>query len=883
MNRGLVSPLALSRKDIEGLNLSAETFDNWMPRRIGSMMLRPGGKFLHTTLNNNAAKFLPFVFSTNDLALVELTNNIMRVSISDSIITRGSVTTTITDGNFNSLAGWTISDEAGASSTVSSGNANLTGTGKNAAIITQQITVSGANINAEHALKIVVNFGQITFRVGTSTTRDEYINETVLEEGTHSLVLTPSGDFFIHFSNRRRTQARIADISIESSGDMSITTPWATSDLPNIRYDGSGDVIFIACKDTEPYKIERRAKKSWSVVKYITETGPLEPEVIKPISVTPNTSTGIGNLTASGFTFSVAANAEVGRVIKITSPGQGDELDITAENTFTDAIKVQSINDGRIFTLVRSGTWVATVTIQRSFYSDEGPWEDLTTTYTTNGTATIDDTFDNQIIWYRAGVKTGNFTSGTVELVLNYENGETVGYIKVFASGNASLLSIDVLKKVRPNVASFVWQLGDWTAVNNNYPTSVAITEGRLVWAGKDKIWLSASDDFYNFDDLQLGDSAYIQRTIGSGPIDNIEWLLSIQELLMGTEGTEFSCRSSGDQEPLTPSNFNIKNFSTYGSGNSVAVKVDDQGVFVQRGGTRLMGISQDGDKFTTADLSVLYPESGGDSNITHIAVQRQPDTRIHCMRADGTVLILVHNKLENMFSWVKYSGGGSVEDVVILPGADGDGEDAVYYQIKRTINAVTVRHLEKWSLESQNQGATVSRQLDDHVVINQASSTTIGGLGHLEGETVALWANGKDLGTYTVSSSAITASEAVTQGCVGLPYTAQWKSSKLDFASNLGTALLQKKKIHHFGVVLYNTHYQGMKYGPGFSSLDQLPLTSKGADIAADTVHTTFDEELFEFPSEWDTDPRICLQAASPRPCTILSLVFGLETHDKY
>ena len=172
---------------------------------------------------------------------------------------------------------------------------------------------------------------------------------------------------------------------------------------------------------------------------------------------------------------------------------------------------------------------------------------------------------------------------------------------------------------------------------------------------------------------------------------------------------------------------------------------------------------------------------------------------------------------------------------------------------------------------------------MDSHIIYSGASTTSMTGLSHLEGETVAVWGGGKDLGTYTVSSGAITLSEAVTDACIGLAYTAQFKSSKLAYAAGLGTALTQKKNISTLGVILYNTHYQGLKYGADFSNLDNLPLVKDGAVTADDTVHASFDEEAFSFDGIWDTDARLCLQAASPRPCTVLAAIVGVETHDRY
>ena len=77
---------------------------------------------------------------------------------------------------------------------------------------------------------------------------------------------------------------------------------------------------------------------------------------------------------------------------------------ITAENTFTDAVDIFGL-----FNLSISGTWVGTVTLQRSF--DFGAtWVDVTT-YTAN----IQDAGDEpeKLVVYRAGIKTGEYTSGT--------------------------------------------------------------------------------------------------------------------------------------------------------------------------------------------------------------------------------------------------------------------------------------------------------------------------------------------------------------------------------------------------------------------------------------------------------------------------------------
>ncbi len=120
-NRGLISRLALAREDIKRLAMAADVyFTNWMPRVMGSMMLRPGLKFIGSTAGNLACKFLPFVFSTSDTALIEISTSLVRVWISDALVTRVSVATAVTNGTMPSdLTGWTQADDSGATSGLS--------------------------------------------------------------------------------------------------------------------------------------------------------------------------------------------------------------------------------------------------------------------------------------------------------------------------------------------------------------------------------------------------------------------------------------------------------------------------------------------------------------------------------------------------------------------------------------------------------------------------------------------------------------------------------------------------------------------------------------------------------------------------------------------
>lgn len=943
-NRGRMSRLGMSRVDLKRYGLAAQIQTNWIPRVLGSMMLRPGMQFLDTTRSNAFAKFLPFIFSTSDVADIELTDYIMRIWVNDAVIARGAVSSVITNGTFDTnLTGWTDSDESGGTSAwVTGGYMGLTGNGTAAAIRDQQVTVGVADQNDEHALRITITRGPVTLRVGSTSGGDEYIAETTLGTGVHSLAFTPTGDFYIRLMSRLNRQVLVNSIAVESSGDVEIPAPWASADLRKIRIDQSGDVIYAACVGYRQRRIERRSTRSWSIVEYLPENGPFRIENAGPTTITPSAISGNITLAASAPLW---RSTNVGSLFRLTSEGQRVEVEVTAEDTFSDPIRVTGVDSSRVFTIVRSGLsgTLTDVTLQRSLEDSTGPWEDVAT-YTDDAAVTYDDTLDNQVAWYRIGVKAGDYVAGTIDLSLDYAIGSITGVVRITSFSNSQSVTAEVLDALGGTNATAVWAEGAWSD-RRGFPTALRIYEGRLYHFGKNGVWGSYPDQFENFDPDVEGDSVPINRTIGSGPVDNVNWGLGLQRLMIGAEGAEISVRSSSFDEPLTNANFNAKDASTQGSAAVAALKIDDRGVFVQVGGIAVYLITWQGDKgdYGSEDLTKLIPEIG-EPGIVHIAVQRKPDTRIHCVRSDGTVGMLVMDTAENVLCWVDVETDGDVEDILIMPGTV---EDRVKYVVKRETDSGTVRYFEKWALESQCRGgttkfegasttsitgleypdntavtvrdgdgnfvqnATVSagsitlsaaatyaeitpalyRLADSFITYDGTATTTITGLDHLEGLDVIVWGDGRDQspgwGTtqtrYTVTGGQITLTTAVRKAIIGLPYEARWKSTKL--VNGVPQALNKRSKITQFGLNLVDTHRFGVRYGSDLNddnAMDDLPGEEAGETVDAHYIWTEYAQDMMEFPGGWSPDSRLCLLAQAPRPATVSAAIIEGEMHGK-
>lgn len=895
-NRGRISPLALARTDLDRTRLSAEEQTNFVPRTLGSMMLRPGLEYKGGLRNNSSGIFIPFVFASNDTAAVELTSTAMRVWVNDAVIQRSGVSSTFSNGGFaTDLTDWTDGDDAGSTSLwVPGGYLALVGSPFSYARRRQALAVASTDASVEHGIKVVIDRGRVTFLAGSSSGGDDYVSETILRPGEYSFAITPSSNIYVEFKSNTQYASRVDSISVESSGDMVVSTPWASTDLQNVRWDASADVTFVACRGIQQRRIERRATRSWGVAKYEPEDGPFRSVNTSSKRLTPSGLSGNITLTADPGVFN---SSHVGSLFQLTSVGQNVEGTFTGGDQWSEAIRVSGVSDTRKFQILVTSlaSTVGTVRFQRSI-GEEGNWGNIAgASWTSTVDSSHNDGLDNQIAFYRIGMGSTDFTGSSTQTAvasLVYANGGLTGVVRINAVTASSLSSASVLTPMGSTAATSLWAEGDWSGYRG-YPTSVALHEGRLFWGGKVKVWGSISDAYGNFDPDTEGDSGPINRSIGSGAVDVVPWLTSLGRLIVGAQSREMQAKTNSLEEPLTPTNFAIRDISNQGSANVQGVRVDKRVLFTQAGGVRIMEIGYDGNSldYETADRTVLVPEIG-EPGITRMAVQRQPDTRVHCVRSDGTVAMLVSEPAENVVAWLDIkstAASGVVEDSFVLPGSV---EDSVYYVVKREINGSTVRYLEKWAMESEARGGSTNKMADSFSSFNSTlGSTTITGATHLIGQTVVAWgsaSSGVFLGsTFVVSSDGTisipsTFATDSTTTYYGLPYDAKFQSAKLAYAAQAGTALTQRKRVNHLGLILADVHAQGLRFGPSTENLDSLPTIEGMSTVSTNAVRQTYDRESIPFPGTYDTDSRIVLVAEAPKPVTVLGAIIQIETKEK-
>jgi len=221
-NRGEVSDLALARDDVTKVNNSAAHIENFLPLRLGSMQYRPGTGYLGT--QDGEVYFLPFTRSIDDQALLEFTNNQLKIWVDDEPINYPEDTTSIT-----ALTSWTPD-------TATTGGATINGSSWD--IVLQEVGVDAGDAgyiydtttvtaSETHVFKIEISEAPVTVHLGDEgAIYSDNIYKGELKPGVHYLSVTPSTtDMDVTISADKEYIAKVDSVSIVSDTDLELPTP----------------------------------------------------------------------------------------------------------------------------------------------------------------------------------------------------------------------------------------------------------------------------------------------------------------------------------------------------------------------------------------------------------------------------------------------------------------------------------------------------------------------------------------------------------------------------------------------------------------------------------------------------------------------------------
>ena len=839
---GELSPRLDGRTDLTKYTSGCATLENLVVYPHGSAARRPGSTFLAEVADSdNKTRLIPFEFSTTQTYMLEFSNLKMRVYKDSGAVLEGDKT----------ISGITAANPAVVTAT-SHGYENG-----------DEVLISGVSGMTEVNSK--------RFLVADKTTNTfELQDKDGVDINSSAFTAYSSGG--------------VANKVFE------LTTPYTTAQLFDIKFAQSADVMYITHPAHEVEKLSRTGHTAWTLTDVDFTNGPFQDANITTTTLTPSSaSTGSRDITASATT---GINndqgwlaTDVGRQIHfnsgyatITERTSSTVVVANVTTAFTNANAITAWQLGAFSDttghpscvtffeqrLVFAGTTSQPQTI---FFSKSGDYENMDA----NIGGTIAD--DDAIIYTIASnqVNAIRFMTSTRTLIIGTAGGE----FTVSGGGTDSAVTpTNILIKKQSNHGS---ANVDAIAVGN---------ATLFLQRAKRKIRELA----YNFDvdGYTAPDMTILAEHITEGGLTQIAYQQEPNQIVYGVRG-------DGELVGLTyqrEQQVSAWHRHIFGGRFGVAtITVSDYANIAN--GTKLTLTKSDGTvvDFTsttgTAGTNEFKTQTNNNTTATNLktAINAHANFTATVNSAVVTVTETAHEATGYLtiksFDSTRLTstseGKAVVESAAVIP--TDDTEYQVYVIIKRTVNGSTRRYVEYLNVFDFDQtDNTTFNFLDSALSYSGSAVSTLSGLDHLEGQVVAILADGATHPNKTVSSGSITLDRSAKNVKVGLAYTSLLQTMRLNAGSQNGTSQGKTKRIYDITVRMFETI--GVEVGPDLDNLERIPFRSS-ADLMDEGIPPFTGDKEVEFRGNYETDGFIFVRQTQPLPFTILSLYPRLQTND--
>ena len=212
------------------------------------------------------------------------------------------------------------------------------------------------------------------------------------------------------------------------------------------------------------------------------------------------------------------------------------------------------------------------------------------------------------------------------------------------------------------------------------------------------------------------------------------------------------------------------------------------------------------------------------------------------------------------------------VESAAVISGAE---EDQVWIIVKRWINGSERRYVEYLKPFNFNADLTTFHYLDSGLNYSGDNTSSLSGLSHLEGEKVSIIGEGAAQNDKVVSSGAVSLDNAIEEANVGLGYTSDLQTMRLDEGFQ-ETTQTKVKRIYDLSVRFHET--VGASVGPNADTLTAIDFRDSSASMDLPVPLFTGDKHI-EFDSDYGTEGLVYIKQPQALPMTILGIYPRLET----
>lgn len=719
-------------------------------------------------------------------------------------------------------------------------------------------------------------------------------------------------------------------------GTVEVVSPYLESELRDLQFYQSADVMWIVHPAHPPQKLTREAHTTWTLAEFVIDDGPYDAEDTQGTKLTPSSYGSVtpvmtsASLPSGTVTSSPAGAAgfDAFHVFDLSkSTNYGNSGAGTGYVAYDFAGATTKVADAYWLTGSDNGTpnsWIfegfdGTDWIALDSRSSENGWSTGETRYydfpnetayagyrlrwnsIDNGSANVD--FIELGIHERAQNQTPfNLTASSVSGI----NGGTgfqaadVGrsirlrgsdgqyrWARIIARTSTTVVTIQLYGHALPDLSPIArWQLG--TFIPGKYADTVQAFEERMGLGRKFSAYLSKSFVFEDFGLGEADDDGMEFRNAGGGQANDIVWLADADGfLVIATTGGIRALSGSGIDEALTPSSFKNRKSRTFGCARIQPVDAGSSFLFVTRSRKAIAELVMNSSgRFTSDDIGQIsehIPKKG----VVEIAFQTDPDPLLWFPLENGEVGAYTHQPSQEVRGMHRHRIGGSfsgstwgiVESAVVTPGQDGN--DDVWFIVKRTIGGVTKRYIEVMTAPFEYADVTDAFQVDCGLTYTGAATGTFTGLSHLNGQTVDCLAGGKVYKGLTVSGGSVTlpGGATATKAHIGLPMPAEANTLELDVGARDGSLIGRRKKVSKVILSLLETDTTGLQISSmqrGKWEPVRIPSVvgpSGMANLYTGNVDVPIDDS-------WEGQGKVRIVHNNPTPCTIRAMtpVFDAE-----
>lgn len=363
-----------------------------------------------------------------------------------------------------------------------------------------------------------------------------------------------------------------------------------------------------------------------------------------------------------------------------------------------------------------------------------------------------------------------------------------------------------------------------------------------------------------------------------------VKHILALKNLILLTGAGGWVITGGQAGQPITPSALEANQQTYVPVGEVVPVTVGNAIIYVERLGRTLFDLQFDlqVEGLGGRDLCIFADHLFQGHTISEIDYAQNPDSIVWACRDDGILLGLTYIREQEVWGWHRHDSGAACrfEHVCVVPEANGD---TVYFITRRTIGGVFHRSIEKLAPRLIVTFDTDAYFVDAGLSYSGAPVNNVAGLGHLEGQVVAVVGDGAvifngdpaaaNVANFTVTGGTlpVVLPASYSNIHVGLPIRfAELETLDLDVQ---GSAVRDKKKRVGSLTVLLDKSARSFKVGPTSAALVPFMLEPW---IAA-TKEFTGPVEL-NLTNAFDDNGRVFIRHTDPLPLTILGLLPDTE-----